>query len=196
LRLLGGERAAVLLLLGASAAALAAAPVALAPSYCWVQHTTSQAAGQGVEGARLARLGFALFGFAVLLLTQTARPYWGTWGALLLGSFGIFMIATATFAHRHWLPDVPYDRTEDALHSFTATAVGFAFALGVLVVGIARRAEGHRWRLLDAIALASAVVIPLAMSQSSEHAGLLQRAMFLIAYIWFSNECLQVNRSR
>jgi hypothetical protein len=185
------QRPAVLLLLAASAVALAAAPLALDSSYSWTRHTTSEAAGQGVDGAWVARLGFLLFGFAVLLLTRLAGKRWGFRATLLLGSFGVLMIATAAFSHRHWLPGVPYDSTEDALHSFTATAMGFAFAPGVLAVAIEHRAETDRWRLLDVIALAASVAIPLAMSQSAEYAGGLQRAMFLIAYIWYANECLE-----
>lgn len=57
---------AVLVLLGVSAVALAVAPVVLDESYSWVEHTTSQAGGQGVDGAWMARLGFLLFGLAVI----------------------------------------------------------------------------------------------------------------------------------
>jgi hypothetical protein len=189
--LVRSRRLAVLLLLSASAIVLAAAPVAIDSSYSWTRHTISEAAGQGVEGAWLARLGFLLFGFAVLLLAQSAGGRWGFWARLFHGSFGVLMLATAAFAHRHWLPGVPYDRTEDVLHSFAATAMGFAFALGVLAVAITHRAETRRWRLLDVMALTASVAIPLAMSQSVDFAGGLQRTMFLIAYVWYASEAIK-----
>jgi hypothetical protein len=98
------------------------------------------------------------------------------------------MLGTAAFSHRPWLPGVPFDRIEDFLHSFTATAMGFAFAAGVIAVGIARRGPSRLDRSADVIAVASSVVLPLAMSQGTPYTGVLQRAMFLVAYLWYSRE--------
>jgi TRAP-type C4-dicarboxylate transport system permease small subunit len=50
----------------ASALALALAPLLLPTSYSWVAHTTSESAAQGVPGSWLARVGFLVFGAAVL----------------------------------------------------------------------------------------------------------------------------------
>jgi hypothetical protein len=36
----------------------------------------------------------------------------------------------------------------------------------------------------------AAVLIPIAMSQMAEYSGLLQRAMFVVAYVWLGSECL------
>lgn len=58
---------------------------------------------------------------------------------------GILMVVTTEFSHRPWLPGTPFDRFEDLLHSLTASAMGLAFAGGVVAVGIARRGP----RLLD-----------------------------------------------
>lgn len=68
--------AADLVLLGVSAVALAIAPVGLDESYSWVEHTTSQAGGQGVDGAWMARLGFILFGLAVIWLAHRKAGEW------------------------------------------------------------------------------------------------------------------------
>jgi len=57
---------AVLAGLGASAAALAAAPALMPASYSWISDTTSQSAAQGLSGAWLARLGFVLLGLSVM----------------------------------------------------------------------------------------------------------------------------------
>jgi len=84
----------------------------------------------------------------------------------------------------------PYDPIEDALHSFTATAMGFAFALGVVLTYL-QRGKDRLGRLIDLIAIIAAVAIPLAMSASPDWEGLFQRVMFAIAYIWYGAELLR-----
>lgn len=185
------RRAGVLTLLALSATCLAVAPLALPASYSWVVHSTSESAAQGLSGAWIARLGFLLFGFAVLWLTSFARPRWGRWGALLLGTFGVMMLATAAFSHRPWLPDVPFDGFEDFLHSVTATVMGVAFAVGVVMVGVGRERPSRSDRAVDLFAVVCSVVIPLAMSLDTGLTGLLQRFMFLVGYVWYGREAIR-----
>jgi hypothetical protein len=64
-------------------------------------------------------------------------------------AFGIFMVATAAFSVRPWLEGVAFDFVEDGLHSFTATAMGFAFAFGVLVLFLQRLSQDRSGWLLD-----------------------------------------------
>lgn len=45
-------------------------------------------------------------------------------------------------------------------------------------------------RVLDVAALAASVTIPLSMGAWSGSAGLLQRLMFLVAYLWYAIEAL------
>ena len=184
------ERVAIVLLLIASSVALTLAPLALPPSYSWVLHTTSESAAQGLRGAWVARSGFLLFGLGIIWLAAVARPRWGTWGSALLGTFGVMMLGTAAYSHRPWLPDVPYDAFEDLLHSATATIMGVAFAAGVIVVGLRRAPATTFDRALDGFAVVASVIIPLAMMQGTAYTGLLQRTMFLIAYLWFGREAL------
>lgn len=184
------RRIALFLLLASSGAAFLLAPVALPPAYSWVRHSVSESAAQGLAGAWVARSGFLLFGFAVIWLAVARRPRWGSWGAAALGTFGAMMFATAAYSHRPWLPGVPFDAVEDLLHSATATIMGTAFAVGVVLVGLGRRNASRLDRALDGIALLASVVIPLAMSQGTDYTGLLQRCMFLTAYVWFGRETL------
>ncbi len=181
---------AILLLLASSGAAFLLAPVALPPSYSWVRHSISESAAQGLVGAWVARSGFLLFGTAVLWLAAALRPRWGGWGSAVLGTFGAMMFGTATYSHRPWLPGVPFDSFEDLLHSATATIMGTAFAAGVVLVGIKRTNASRLDRTLDGVALLASVAIPLAMSQGTEYSGLLQRCMFLTAYVWYGRETL------
>ena len=177
-------------LLVASAVCLATAPILLPESYSWIAHTTSESAAQGVEGAWLARLGFLLWGFGVLWEVRLNRSRWDKWTARLHLSFGVFMIATAAFSARSWIAESQFDPIEDVLHSFTATAMGFAFALGVLGAMLHKLRQGSRRVVLDVIAIAAATLIPICMAIWGDVDGLLQRFMFLTAYAWYVREAL------
>jgi hypothetical protein len=188
---MGGSRSTAYAVTGGlalSAVALAAAPAVLPAAYSWVAHTTSESAGQGVAGAWLARSGFVLLGVCVLVLARTAGPRWGSPATWLHSTFGGLMIAAAVFSARPWDPTAPFDRVEDLLHSVAATGMGFAFALGVAAVAWRRHGAGAgpHWR--DGVAVLAAVALPLAMTWWPGSAGVLQRAMFLVAYAWYGLE--------
>lgn len=184
------SRALIFFLLLSSAAAFLVAPFAIAPSYSWVRYSISESAAQGLVGAWVARLGFLLFGFGVLWLSLLAVHQWGKGGTLALGTFGVMMLGSAAFSHRPWIAGTPFDSVEDFLHSATATIMGMAFVAGVILVGIQRKNPSKIRRTLDTIAVLSSVVIPLAMSQDTGYTGLLQRGMFIVAYVWYSRETL------
>ena len=185
----------VILLLAASALSLLGASLLMPESYSWLSNTTSESAAQGVEGAWLARLGFLEFGLAVLWLATSMRAVWARGAKWLHAAFGIFMLATAAFSHKPWLANVPFDHVEDFLHSFTATAMGFAFSLGVFVRLLQRDRHDFYNRLYDIAALATATIIPILMIILPTIDGLIQRLMFVIAYLWYGNEALQIQVS-
>ena len=172
----------------ASAVALAVAPALLDASYSWISHTVSESAAQGAEGSWLARGGLFLFGAGVLALCISGRAQWGALAATLHALFALAMIGTAVFSHRPWTADVPYDRSEDVLHSTAATVAGFAFVAGVVAALLFKRALVGRLAAFDIAAAATAVVIPVAMSMLGGVDGLLQRTMFAVAYAWYLGE--------
>jgi hypothetical protein len=188
-----GALAAVLLGLGASLGALAAAPAIMPAGYSWLSQTTSESAAQGVPGAWLARLGFVLFGVSVLGLVACCRQRWGWPAACLHGAFGVLMVAAGVFSHRPWMAGYDVDRVEDLLHSIAASSMGIAFALGVVATALARSGRRGRTRVLDGrvldgMAVMASVVIPLAMTLWPQAQGALQRLMFLVAYSWYAVE--------
>ncbi len=174
-----------LFILLASVICLTSAPLLMPESYSIVEHSISESAAQRVEGVWLARAGLVLFGFAVLVLASTAGSRWGLWARMAHRTYGVAMIGTAVFAHMPW-EDVPYDEFEDFLHSVASFAVGLAFVVGVIVVSIDR--PKGRTRALDALAIVASVVIPLIMFNATGYAGLVQRMMFAIAYLWYATE--------
>jgi hypothetical protein len=176
-------------LLLVSLLALLLAPSRMPASYSWLRHTTSESAAQGVTGAWLARLGFLVFGLTVVWISSRLRDRWPLPVRSMHVAFGVLMTATAAFSTRPWLPGSAYDPVEDALHSFTATAMGFAFAIGA-VLRLLHRGHDRCGRVMDLVAIVAAIAIPLAMSAFPEWDGLLQRGMFAIAYIWCGFELL------
>lgn len=184
----------VSLLLAVSALSLLAAPQVMPESYSWLSHTTSESGAQGVAGAWLARLGFFTFGLAVLWLAASLRSEWARGANWLHTAFGLLMMATAVFSHRSWVAGASFDPTEDFLHSFTATAMGFAFALGVLVRLLQREKHDLYNRALDMTALVIATVIPILMVYLPTMDGLIQRLMFLTAYLWYGHEAQLVRQ--
>jgi hypothetical protein len=184
---------AVLACLAASAVALAVAPTLMPASYSWIAHTTSESAAQGVPGAWLARLGFALLGFGVLTLVLLAQDRWGLLATWMHASFGLLIVAAGLFSARSWDATVAFDATEDLLHSFSATAMGFAFAFGVAAVAWRTRTRRGGVRFIDVAAVLAAVVLPMGMALAGGAAGLLQRLMFAIAYAWYTIETLGVS---
>ncbi len=99
-------------------------------------------------------------------------------------------MAVAAWSIRPWDPLAPFDPVEDTLHSAAATVVGFAFALGVATVGLGYRVTERRWRLLDVVGVLASVVLPMAMVAWPDVAGVLQRSMFALAYLWYAREAL------
>jgi hypothetical protein len=186
--------AAVVAGLAISAAALATAPALLPAGYSWISQTTSESAAQGLAGGWLGRLGFMLFGLSVLLLADVCRWGWGPWGTALHAAFGALMTAAAAFSHQPWQAGVPFDRTEDLLHSIAAAGMGLAFAAGVVAVVLERARRRRRLRFLDVMAVAASVAIPLAMSAAPSVDGLLQRLMFAVAYVWYVTEAVRGSR--
>lgn len=179
---MGGRQVAAGLL-GASVLALLLAPTGLPDDYSWTAHTLSEAAAQGVPGAWVARVGLALLGAGVLVLAGWADR-WGPGGRVLHGLFGGCLVASAVLPTRSWVETAAFDPTLDTLHSIAATVMGFAFAFGVVTVAVAQR----RRRALDVASVAASVLLPLGMMVVPELAGLLQRAMFGTAYLWFGSE--------
>lgn len=182
------RRVTVLVALAVSLAAVAVAPALMPASYSWLAHTTSESAAQGVRHAWVTRAGFALFGAAVLLLALPPQGPWRGPPRALHATFGALMVAVAVFSSKPWQPNVPFDAAEDGLHSIAASAMGFAFAIGVVATAIRIWNSKGRLRARDAIAVVSSVAIPPAMMGMADQAGLLQRSMFLVAYLWYASE--------
>ncbi len=188
-------RAGVLLLLLSSAVLVVLAANAMPEAYSWKSHSISESAAQGQQHAWLGRLAFLCFGGAVLLLGLAARAEWGrgAYGCHLL--FAGCMFGTSAFSHKPWEAGVPFDAFEDLLHSITATVMGFAFVAGVALRVLQRAPRSEAMRGLDIVALlCGSLLSPLGVAVP-ELGGVLQRAMFMVAYFWYGAEALVLGRA-
>ncbi|PRZ02670.1 uncharacterized protein DUF998 [Isoptericola sp. CG 20/1183] len=184
----------VLALLAASAVCVALAPLAVPETYDVVRHSVSEAGGQEVPGAWVARTGFVLLGLAVLLEAGLAGEAWGPWGRSAHGVYGTAIILVGTFSHRAWY-SAPWDRVEDTMHSIAATTVGFAFVIGVVAVSVRRGRRPGPIRVLDAVAVVASVVLPLIMWTAPDVQGVAQRLLFAVGYTWFAVEAVRLASS-
>ena len=179
----------VMLLIG-SAFCVYLAPVEMSEGYSWLSNSISESAAQGLQHAWIARLGFLFFGLAILWLALYRRPIWARGVFCMQLTFALFMLGTATFSHKPWVSGVSFDPVEDLLHSITATGMGFAVSLGVVVRFLQRDKNKFLQRSYDVAAiLAATVLTPIGIMLPSS-AGLLQRVMFGVAYLWFVHEAV------
>jgi hypothetical protein len=181
---------AVIAMLAAAVLCIAIAPTLMPDSYSVVEHSVSESAAQGVEGAWLARTGLLLFGFSVLALAGHTGRRWGPAGRMLHRVVGVCLVAVATFAHMPW-ENLPYDEFEDLLHSIGSFGVGFAFTAGVVAVSLGRPRGAWRARLFDWVAIVAAFVIPMTMFNVTGIAGVVQRVMFGLAFVWYGAEAIR-----
>jgi hypothetical protein len=180
----------VALLVVASATCLLSAPLAMPDSYSWLTNAISESAAQGLESAWIARLGFLLFGCGVLWLAASLKTVWARGAYWMHLAFGVCMVGTAAFSHKPWLANVPVDAFEDFLHSMTATGMGFAFSFGVVARLLQRENGEHLKKAFDIIALVAATTLSPLGELWPSIAGLLQRMMFGVAYLWFAQEAV------
>lgn len=178
----------VITLLGLSAALVFIAPLMMPAVYSPITHLIDESAAQGVPRAWITRLGFLLFGIAVVWLSLFCRPMWarGAYWAHL--GVGILLVTIAVFSHRSWSDAFSYDVLEDILHNIALGVMWVAFVAGVLLRGLQhRRYEYHR-KIFDRVIFALVVSLPLLAFVASDIKGLVERMIFLGAYAWYATE--------
>lgn len=177
----------VAICIGITAVAIAIGPFLSMPSYSSVRHTTSELAGQRMPNAWVMRTGLFSYGLCSLLLALR-RPETGVVGTVALALFGLGLIGSAVWSHKPIDPEMPFSISEDRVHSFFASMIGFAFATAVvakLLVGNRLTSDWLSWT-----ALAASIVLPVGMAVTSRFAGLFQRAIFGISFVWILREAL------
>lgn len=169
-------------------AAILIGPLFSPPEFSWVQHTTSEQAGQAMPGAWIMRGGFTAFGLGIIVAALSGISERTAVRTAMLG-FGAGMVATAIWSNAPIIPNAQANLQEDRLHSVASGVVGAAFAAACAA---SLFAPGGTKRDVAAWAgLIIAVAIPLAMNAFPEWRGLLQRLMFAYSFFFVIREFLR-----
>lgn len=179
--------------------AVAAAPLLLGLDYDPVRRSISESAAQQTSGAWLGRLGLFLSGLGVLGVTLLRAPVWRAVPTVAIALFGTFWMLTAVFSTASWRTGAAVESSESALHSVLASAMA-VIVVATLVIGLRRARDGYptpAWRTATLLFAAAATFLPLGAAIFPDIGGLLQRLMFLTAYLWFLGELrIDVRASR
>jgi hypothetical membrane protein len=166
-------------------AAAAIGPWHSHPNYSSVVHSLSELAGQNMPGAWVMQAGFIAFGAAVALaamLQLRGRP--ASSAALIV--FGLAMIAAAIWSHLPIDPALGGSAAEDDIHTIAASTMGAAFVIAA-ALGLMRRRFATS-NFLGWLALGAAILFPVAMAALPDFAGVFQRIMFGISFVWILRE--------
>lgn len=149
--------------------------------YSVVEHTTSHLGAQGSPNAWVMNATFLVVGVAA----QFAG--WRKLGShplalLLLSLFAISLVLTGLYRHAPVIEGVEANDFEDRRHSLFATTTGIGFV--AFAVSMAFISRVSRDRAIAAVVAGAATLLSLAMAVWPDLAGLFQRAMFLMAFVW------------
>lgn len=178
-------------LLVTSGLCLALVSWAVPDTYSVIEHTLSEAAGQGVRGGWLARTGMILAAFAAVLLSVTPSLRWGPWSRLAHRLFGVFAVFIAIFEDGSFI-EGETDPVEAWLHTVVTVAAGVAFVLGVLLVMVEGRRLGRIPAAFDQVAILAPLVLPVVMLRVDGIDGLAQRLMLAAGLWWYWLEARSV----
>lgn len=156
-------------------------PFYSAEGYSIMKHTTSHLGSQNSPNAWIMNTVFILLGISCILESWFhLKRYWVH--KTLLTIFGTGLILVAFFQHAPIIGGIPYSILEDTMHSIFATVVGASFT--VFAFSTAYIEKTNRRRVLALGVGLVAIVLSMLMFGLVDLAGLWQRIMFIISFIW------------
>ena len=146
--------------------------------YQIIKHTTSHLGAQGSPHAWMMNLVFIGLGLlSFYKVSQTKFIYIQLFGSV----FSISLMLTGIFRHAP-LTDISHmNQLHDTLHSVFATSTGFSFV--ILLFGYGFMSQ-HKIRYLSWGLAMISTLLSYAMFQFPEVMGLLQRIMFIFAFLY------------
>lgn len=183
----------VSLLLGASMAAVAAAPVFMPDGYSWIANTISESGAQGIDRAWVARAGVATAGVAVMMLVLAAGDLLPATSRLAFFLYALALFAAVAFPEKPWFEGSEGNLTAD-LHTAAAFLAGLCFAVGVIALSPHRSPTEKATRLFDTAMVGMIVTIPPLMLLFVSYEGLLQRILVVMGYAWLFLETSRIRQ--
>lgn len=156
-------------------------PYYSAEGYSMFKHTTSHLGAQNTPNAWIMNIVFCLLGIACILEGLFhLRQYWVH--KILLTIFGVGLILVGIFQHAPIVEEIPYNLSEDKMHSLFATVVGLSFT--IFAISAAFIEKTNTKRILALLVGLIATGLSILMFSVIDFAGLWQRLMFIISFAW------------
>lgn len=156
-------------------------PFYSAESYSILKHTLSELGAQSTPNAWIMNVTFYLVGAACILEAWLhLGNFW--FHKIVLSIFGVSLIFVGIFHHAPIAEGVSFDVRQDNLHSIFASIVGFTFIMYAIASAFIEK-EGKQ-RVIDIIVGVTASLLSLLMLLLPDFAGIWQRVMFILAFIW------------
>ena len=170
----------------ASVLLLALAPLAVADSYSIIDHTLSEAGGQGVDGAWVLRAGILITAGSVWLLALGSGAAWGWVAQQWMRVYAVGLVFLAILPEAAW-DGRPHSPTVAFLHTVSGVVAAVAFIVGVMTITRRRPRYQRARRAYDWIAMAAVALIPQLILMVGGD-GLLERIMVVFGYGWLFSE--------
>ncbi|HPT79084.1 MAG TPA: DUF998 domain-containing protein [Candidatus Atribacteria bacterium] len=152
-----------------------------ADTYSIIRNTTSHLGAQGAPNAWIMNMTFILVGISCILEAWLhLRRYWFL--LLLLCIFGLNLVLVGIFSHAPIVEGAVYDALEDRLHSIFASIAGFSFTAFAISSAFIEKTTRHR--AADMSVGLTAALLSLLMACLPDYAGLWQRVLFTVSFIW------------
>lgn len=150
-------------------------------NYSLLKNTTSHLGAQNTQNAWVMNITFVLLGAACIIEAWiNLQPYW--FQKVFLTIFGAGLIMIAIYQHAPITEGIPYSVSEDNMHSFFATVVGFSFtSFAISAVFIEQSKIRRMLALLIGII---SIVLSVLMFSMTNYMGLWQRLLFIISFAW------------
>jgi len=158
------------------------------PEYHWTQNTVSDLAAQGLKYQWIMQLGFIGFGtlLNIGLISKFIAAKQIFYPDALIMLYGLAVLMSGFFSAAPFIEGVAYSVQEDKLHSMFAQAAGVFFSLGILYYLIV---SPSKEKLFHTIFLILVIGISLVFGLEENGVirlgrGLIQRALYLVSFIW------------
>lgn len=187
---------AIIVMLVASFAMVASAPLLMIDSYSWIANTISESGAQGVDGAWLFRIGVLMAAAATTTMVATAGDGLPASSKRALALYALSLVAAAAFPEKPWL-DGPYNEMIAGLHTVAAFNTGLWFGIGVFAAS--RHRSSTTVVTYDVVMVVMVATIPILMLVFDSFEGLFQRILIVAGYVWLFLEASRIteeNRHR
>ena len=150
-------------------------------SYSIIKNTTSHLGAQNAPNGWIMNLTFICLGLGSLLSGWNyLKGYF--FHRIVLSVFSLALILAAFFQHAPIEAGIPFNETEDNLHSVLASITGFAFTLFAISSAFIVRKTQDKILALSAGIIAT--LLSLLMFQLESLMGVWQRGIFIGSFGW------------